>query len=240
MENTIKKQEMLNRRAKDIQDEKIVGAYLDKHFYPEFCTTWNRNESDLQAQYRGEDITVTTNTGVKYVIDEKAATQYVGKNLQTFIQELSNINKAGNLQVGTYLNSNNTNDSYVYVWIDEGVTDDSGYHLLKREDGADVITDMTVILITKKDLKNYVATLGWDDRKLWDKQRAIREAYAKYGWEYYKYENTGDLDTNGCRFHLGYKFWECSCNLLLPRKELIKHATVAYRIKNQKIINLKS
>lgn len=237
--NNLNQQEMLNRRAKDIQDEKIVGAYLDKHFYPEFCTSYSRNTSDLQAQYRGEDITVTANTNVTYVIDEKAATQYVNKNLQTFIQELSNVNKAGNLQVGTYLNKNNTNDSYVYVWIDEGVTDASGYHLLNREDGADVITDMTAILITKKDLKAYVASLGWNDNRLWKKQEAIREAFKNNGSEYWKYVNLGDLDTNGCRFHLGYKFWECSCNLLLPREELIKHATFAYRIKNQKAINLK-
>lgn len=240
MKNELERQEMLSRRAKDVQDEKIVGTYLDKHFYPEFCTTWNRNETDLHAQYRGEDITVTTNDEITYIIDEKAATQYANKNLQTFVMSLSNVNKAGNLQIGTYLNQKNTNNAFVYVWIDEALTDESGRHLFYREDGADVITDLTAILITKEDLKNYVASLGWTDSRLWKKQIAIRQTYAQYGYEYWKHINMGNIEENGCRFHFNTKMWEKDCNLLLPRKGLIEHASVAIRIKNQKAINLKS
>lgn len=232
-----KKYEMLSRREKDEQDEKIVGNYLDKHFYPLFCKDWNRNINDLPAQFRGEDITITTNNDVKYIIDEKAATGCIGRNLQTFLQEISNINKAGSVQYGTYINPNNTNNAYVFIWIDEAVTTNDK-HLIKREDGADTITDITIALIDKKTLKDYVASLGWTDYRLWKKQESIRQAYREHGSEWWKYVNMGDLDINGCKFFFGCKFYEQSVDLLLPRTKLIEIANEAYRIKNQNPIKL--
>lgn len=213
---------MLNRRAKDVNDEKIVGSYLDKYFYPLFCTDFTRNTTDINKQYTGEDIWVTTSTGERLIIDEKAATQYANKNLQTFAIEISNRNRRGDLQEGWYINPRETNNYYLFCWVVDAYTT-SDNHI--KEEG---INSLDVALIKKEDLVNYIDGLGWTKNNLWKKQGIIRN--------HFEITNTlygvcmGDMEKNKCRFHMQTKFFEQSINLLLKKDELINISTLAYTI----------
>ena len=81
------------RRNKDEKDEKIVGDFLDNYFYPTFATTITRC-TDKDLQIRGLDVTLS-NTDWTITIDEKAATRWAGRNLQTFAHEVSAVNRLG-------------------------------------------------------------------------------------------------------------------------------------------------
>lgn len=226
------KNDMLIRRAKDVNDEQIVGNYLDTYFYPTFCTNFTRNNTDLNKQYTGEDIWVTTSTGDSLIIDEKAATQYANKDLQTFAIEISNRDRKGNLRYGWYVNPKETNDTYLFCWLNDASTT-SDNHL-----EVDGINSMDVALIKKDDLKVYIDRLGWNIPNLWKKQNIIRNHYAVnstlYGID------MGDMSRNKCRFHFQTKFFEQSINLLLKKNDLIAISTLSLRINKNNTYNLKT
>lgn len=223
----------LSRREKDVRDERIVAEYLDNNFYNLWTSGTTRIKSDTSLQYRGVDITCDVD-GFEYVIDEKAATHYVGKNLQSFSQELSFVNRAGRLQKGWFMNDENLNDCYVYVWLDEALTTEDN-HLLS----ANMIKRLTASLVQKRDIIKYLKEKGWTKEKLWEKQEQIREAYNRYGDSYIHYVNLGRIKENGLTFYYSPRFSEAPVNILLPRDILVNRISsfsVSYDYDNSNII----
>lgn len=141
------KSDYKERRTKDERDEKIVAKYLDTYFYPTFTVTTTRN-TDKATQIAGLDITVTDSEGYNYTIDEKAATRWVGRNLQTFAHEVSSVNVSGRTYDGWLLDFNSASDYLVEVWVDDAKD-------TTLTDYTD-ITDITIALIKKQDLWNYL------------------------------------------------------------------------------------
>lgn len=219
--------EMLTRRQKDMADERIVGDFLDTNFYPTFCTSYTRNTTDIDKQYTGEDIWVITSTGDDLIIDEKAATQWANKNLQTFAIEISNRDRNGNLKYGWYTNPNETNDTYLFCWINSATTTQDK-HLV--EGG---IEEMEVALVYKDDLRRYLESLGWTTQNLWKKETQIREKYRKDG--NIDGINMGNEFINGVRFHFGCKFWEQSINVLIHKNTIKNISKMSCKVTNKGI-----
>ena len=211
----MKTQDYITRRKKDEKDEKIVGDFLDNYFYPTFTTTITRN-NDKATQIAGLDVTVTDSEGYNYTIDEKAATHWVGRNLQTFAHEVSSVNVAGRTYDGWLLDFQSASDYLVEVWVD-GAKDTT------LTDYTD-ITDITIALIKKQDLWNYLKHKNISSIQLKELGEKLRNFNMSY--EYY----------NGFKVTQQMNYQEHSVNILIPRDTLINTISrYAVRIKDGKV-----
>ena len=209
-----------NRRTKDEKDEKIVGKYLDTYFYPTFATTITRN-ADKSTQINGLDVTVA-NTDWTYTIDEKAATRWAGRNLQTFAHEISAVNRLGKEYDGWLLDFNSSSDYFIEVWIDElGNTSNT---LTAVED----IKDATISMIKKSDLWSYLKNNNVKSSELKELGESMRTCGASS--TYYK----------GFKVVCSQSLQEMPTNILIPRNTLINTiSTYSVQIKNGKVITLR-
>lgn len=206
-----------NRRSKDVQDEKIVGDYLDAYFYPTFTTSTTRN-TDKALQIAGLDISATHPNGYKFTIDEKAATHWAGRNLQTFAHEINSINVAGQLYDGWLLDFHSASEWLVEVWID-GINSTDG----KLHDYTN-ITDATIVLVYKQDLYDYLRKKNVSSNSL--KEVASNLRMMNKPSEYY----------NGFKITHQMNYQEHACNILIPRDTLINTISrYAVQIKNGQI-----
>lgn len=206
------------RRQKDEKDEKIVAEYLDNYFYPTFTTTITRND-DKATQIKGLDVTVEGKSGVTYTIDEKAATHWAGRNLQTFAHEVSSINVNGAEYDGWLLHFNSKSDYLVEVWIDE----------LKSDTLSDYmdIKDATVTLIKKSDLWNYLRKKNIHSTRLKEIGEYLRLCNLKYDMY------------NGFKVTHQTNYQEHAVNILISRDVLINAvSTYSVRIKDGKVEKL--
>jgi len=201
--NTSKSQaDYKERRTRDNKDEKIVGEFLINYFYPTFTTTATRNE-DKETQIQGLDVTATDETGYTYTIDEKAATRWAGRNLQTFAHEISSIDVTGREYDGWLLDFHSASDYLVEVWIDGVNTTDGRIYDYKN------ITDATVVLIKKKDLWDYLKRKNINSGSLRELGERLRN-FNMYS-DYY----------NGFKVTVQQSCQERAANILIPRDTLI-------------------
>lgn len=190
------------RRKKDEKDEKIVGEFLDTYFYPTFSTTITRN-TDKETQIKGLDVTVKDNQGSIFTIDEKAATRWIGKSLQTFAQEISSVNVAGKTYDGWFISPTQINQYYVYVWVDEVSNVNN-----KLESSKD-ITKATVVMLDKQNLYNYM------------KKHNIKAVELKEVAEYLRTNCISSTTFKGFKICMQVNQQEQAANILIPRSTLI-------------------
>lgn len=213
------KSDYKERRTKDERDEKIVAKYLDTYFYPTFTVTTTRN-TDKATQIAGLDVTVTDSEGYNYTIDEKAATNWVGRNLQTFAHEVSSVNVSGITYDGWLLDFKSASDYLVEVWVDDA----KDTILTDYTD----ITDTTIALIKKQDLWNYLKRKNISSIKLKELGEKLRNFNMSY--EYY----------NGFKVTQQMNYQEHAVNILIPRDTLINTISqYAVRIKDGKVETLR-
>lgn len=214
------KSDYKERRTKDERDEKIVAKYLDTYFYPTFTVTTTRN-TDKATQIAGLDVTVTDSEGYNYTIDEKAATHWVGRNLQTFAHEVSSVNVSGITYDGWLLDFQSASDYLVEVWVDDA----KDTILTDYTD----ITDITIALIKKQDLWNYLKHKNISSIKLKELGEKLRNFNMSY--EYY----------NGFKVTQQMNYQEHAVNILIPRDTLINTISqYAVRIKDGKVETLRN
>lgn len=209
------------RRSQDVKDEKIVGDFLDTYFYPTFSTTITRNKNK-ELQIQGLDVTVTGTNGYNYTIDEKAATRWVGRNLQTFAHEISSVNVKGEIYDGWLLDFHSASQFLVEVWIDAVNTTDGILYDYTN------IKDATVVMIYKPDLFHYLGSKGIRSNKLKEIAECIRN-HGVPSWNF-----------NGFKITCQQKCQERAANILIPRDTLINTISCySVQIKNGQITKLK-
>ncbi len=187
-------------RAQDIQSEKAISQFLDTHYYPEHFITFKRYD-DKKTQLLGIDVIAHTADG-PIKIDEKAASHYVNKDIQTFAFELSYIGKNHQLQKGWLFDKEKQTEYYLLCWLW------ASQEKFQYED----ITKVEVALINRKKLVNVLYDLGLNfdrasaiDHKL--RQAQITKLIIE-GKPFYFYHTK----------HLAEK----PSNLIVPKKLLIE------------------
>lgn len=218
------KQDYFNKKKQDTVDEKIIGEFLDRYFYPDWCITVTRNNDDLEAQYRGVDLTTTSTGNTEYVIDEKAAAKW--RNLTTFSMEISANNSAGEIYKGWFTANNQLNNYYTLVWLDDnqGRQYKKNTHLTSTAD----ISDCTVALVDKKAIYNWLHSKNVYGKDVWKKQTEIREAYETYGDDYWKQCR---LNEGNIKYSFQNYAFEKAVNILIPRQTLINLSKLAIHFK---------
>lgn len=201
-------------RSYDERACEVVNDFLDTKFYPVY-TECSERIDEKQYQVKGVDVKFDM-SGTTYVCDEKAAVKWMNKNLKTYAMELEFINRGGYLNDGWFVNDSQINNSYCLIYTDRI---DAPYNSFTAED----IKDMTVIIVKKDAIKEYLAEKGWTSKNLKNKCREIREK-GGYG------VNMGNIQEHGLKFSYSYSLPEKPINVLIPRDELEKMSdlTVKY------------
>lgn len=185
-------------RAGDVRMSNEIYSFLDNTFYKEKTTDFER-VNDRERQLKGIDVIFKIGDK-KYKADEKAAVRW--RNLKTYSLEVSFINRRNEVQEGWFVNEDLENNSYVFVWVDKDGEEES----------------VTLAVVLKKKLHEYLQSIGWGRESLLNKSRLIREGNT----------NLGDININGCKFSYSERLVEKPVNILLPREKYMKLADLVW------------
>lgn len=214
--NDVSKRATSQLRKSDEQAASVITKWLETHFYTkENGITDYSYINDVTMQVKGIDTVFCYNDGKvirEILCDEKAAVQYVNKFLQTFAFELSFIDRSNNIHDGWLLDETKTNNAFLLVWVDKTV---SGVESVKQLTDHNQLKSVTAALVMKKDILNYLYSLGWTAERLRTKTERMRRNPTEY---------QGNIYTNGCKFCFSKQLVEKPVNLLIRRKLLLQLA----------------
>lgn len=137
----------------DLQQEQILGDYLDKAFYDKYFPDKYKRNNDLALQYEGVDTYLLDKYGKWSVVDEKAQLTKFNGPTPTFAFELS-YEKDGSRREGWLFKDNQTDYFMLYYF---NKVDVSQSKLLT--DGRQ-IKEMDFLLVSKQRLHDYLESRG--------------------------------------------------------------------------------
>lgn len=189
-----------NNRKLDYQTTQEVEKFLDNYYTGKLPFARVTTKS---LQYQGVDVIFTSQSGNDMLVDEKCATDYIGKDLQTFSFELraSSDKNTGHRYDGWLISDKIITTHYLICYIEKAT--------VEKFPTADQIKVMEIMLVEKQDIINYLMSYGWNRKSLREKCDAIDRG-----------------DTNFGRIEDGFKFAksrykiEAPINILIPRTEL--------------------
>lgn len=160
---------IVSRRVSDMNAESELAEFLDKNLYAHLLGEGRflsiERMAEKEQQLQGIDVIAKTRSSVAY-IDEKAQLYYINKNIPTFAFELQFL-KGGRVIEGWFLNDNLKTNHYLLIWPFASVDD---VKKLKKED----FTKLDALMISKKKLREELASLGLDKQTLAQRASQLR------------------------------------------------------------------
>ncbi len=150
----------MSYRNRDSNVEKEIAKFLDAFFYPKIAKDFKRF-NNKEDQLAGIDVQFTLPEKGLIIVDEKAATHYINKDIPTFAFELSFKLKNGKNVQGWLLDTSKKTEHYLLMWIKASKTWD-----LVSDD----IKEVKAILIDRYKLIKYLESEGYNQDKL---ERAV-------------------------------------------------------------------
>ncbi len=147
----------MSMRKQDTQSEIAVAGFLDKYFYPQHTSNFQRC-NDLASQLKGIDVVFNYN-GNRFLVDEKAATHYVNKDLPTFAFELDFVGRDHKLHEGWFYDASKVTEYYLLAWVWASKNKD-----FTTED----ISKVDLVLVSRKKIQEMLVSNGLS------KERAMR------------------------------------------------------------------
>ena len=171
---------MINNRKNDMAVEREIAIFLDEHLYSdkELFTEYARTDS-LEEQISGSDLLLTTKNGKlnRSIVDEKVASRFANRNLETFSLELSFLGKNGLKKCGWLIDSTKKTEYYLLGWILEA--DIPYLEEKKRYDTNAIdrnnIKRMQWALVKRDKIMKFLEKRGWTLEKLAKQDEKIRE-----------------------------------------------------------------
>lgn len=190
-----------SKREQALKTSREVEKYLDQYYSGKINSTRITNRAD---QLRGIDIVIKTDNSPDLLVDEKCATDYINKDLQTFSFELRSTSyNSGHRYDGWLISDRVDTSHYMICYINKADFSDE----FKSED----IREMEVLLISKKAILSYLSSKGLDSDTLQNRCNDI---------------DNGDITRgnikNGWKFSKSGHKMESPINILIPRTELRK------------------
>lgn len=212
----------MSHRQRDSNVEKEIADFLDEFFYPKTTSFASRFE-EKEDQLKGKDILIKTSKTGRIIVDEKAATHYINKDIPTFAFELSFCRYNGERVKGWLFDKSKETEYYLVMWI-EAETDKTW--LLKAKD----IKRIKAVLLNRQDLIDYLEQEGFDyDETKQKEQEILRKGQSgrlyKYDHRYVSYFYTTRLD-------------EKPINLVVKRIKLEQLATNRFLITRDEVKTL--
>lgn len=200
-------------RSKDMEAERELAKFLDKHLYSNNMFTRSDRTDDSTTQIAGSDIILTIpSLGIKdAIVDEKASIYYINKKLRTFVLEISFLNRSLNYNEGWFVDDTLSTEYYLMQWIKADV--DSPWKV--KEDN---ITEIECVLISKTKLKKYFENEGYNKARLLEISQEMRDT-----------DNPMIAPLNKpYRFYFTQKLAEKPINILLNKEEYIRLSEFHY------------
>lgn len=157
-------------RKADMDAERELAKFLDLHLYNNGIFQNVHRTDDPNSQMEGSDIIVSIpSLGLSNIIvDEKASIYYINKPLNTFVLELSFVNKQYHLQEGWFTNESLKTQYYLIQWIKANVEN-------PRDVTAETITEIECVLVSKQKIYSFLSQFGYDKNALRMKAKEIRD-----------------------------------------------------------------
>ena len=194
-------------RTKDMEAERELAKYLDKHLYTNGMFTRAERTDNAATQMGGSDIVVSIpSLNIQdAIVDEKASIYYINKDLRTFVLEISFLNRGYQIQEGWFVNEQLSTQYYLMQWIKANVAD--SWQVKENN-----ITEIECVLVSKAKLKAYFESEGYDKTRLLQLAQEMR------------LRNQTMLAPSGkpYRFYFTQKLAEKPVNILLNKEEYIR------------------
>lgn len=212
---------MINNRKNDMLVEREIASFLDENLYSnaELFTEFARTDT-LDEQISGSDLLLSTTNGKlkRSIVDEKVASRFANKNLETFSLELSFIGKNGKKRCGWLLDETKKTEYYLFGWI---LKADIPYIKEQKRFDTNKITKDNIkslewALVKRSDIVKFLEKQGWSLEKLSRQDEKIREQ--------------GEIKTkefiNEISFRYSDAYIEKPINVLLKKETYINISTL--------------
>lgn len=211
-----------NERPKDIFHEKLISDYLHLYFYQKMCGAENvERVLDKERQIMGLD-TILKYKSKEYMVDEKAATDYLNGGLRTFFLEWTFLNTNGIEMSGWLSNKMLSNDYYAFIWP-RNIKNNT----LNSIDDIELIE---ICIVAKSEIVNYLNSIGLTEEVLNEYNKDIRQNPNK---------EIGDLKKYGYKVKMANKP-ERSIGVVLPISTYQRLAEIHYFVSPETLIRIKS
>lgn len=218
----------MTTKEKDMVAEQELAKYLDNYLYKkniEKCKSITRIQ-DKAMQMEGLDVVIEYENGMQVNIDEKAQLHYMDVCLPTFAFEISFIGRDNELHEGWLYNPNLKTDTYMLIWPQKSI-----YHeeIVAIKDKTKQLKKIREILphihyqdfeqvdcylIKREKIKEYLASNNWDEQRIKEKVKRLREAK--------QYGKTAVASTNDFYFYFSdsTKYREAPINIVIRKNKL--------------------
>lgn len=191
-------------RGRDMHVERVIAQYLDEHLYNDGRFTRHDRTDGREEQLKGSDIIISVpSLGISNVIvDEKAITHYMTRQLPTFALELSFLSQSGNVVEGWLTDSDKITEYYLMMWP------------VATKPWSIEIEDIKYIdymLVKRSDILQWLASQGYTLDKLKEKANIIRETITENG-------AIDKVNGKDYWFFLTTKLVECPINVVIRKK----------------------
>lgn len=217
---------METTRMADNAAEKEIGTFLGEYLYSNQIFTRADRTNDVNSQVSGSDIIISIpSLGISDgIVDEKAASHYINKSIDTFILELSFINNSDGISEGWFLNDTLTTQYYLLQWIKAKETNPA---ILKKDD----ITEIECILVRKDKLRKYFEDEGWGKERLLKLSQDMRDWWKRGGKTLVRPEG------KPFKFLLSYKYKEQPVVIILDKEIYSKLCDFHFNVSDKGILD---
>jgi len=202
----------MSYRNRDSNVEKEISKFLDYYFYPKTVKDFIRYH-DKTNQLLGKDVSFSIENYNQIIVDEKAATHYINKDIPTFAFELSFLLSSHQEVTGWFLDTNKQTEYYLLMWIKAK----SNWNI-KKED----IQEISATLVSRKKIMDYLETISYDGEKLIRANNKIRSNNLDGA--------LGKSNNSSIYFFSTKKLSEEPINIIIKRKILENLALRNYKI----------
>ena len=186
---------------RDSNRESIVAEFLDKFFYSENFRSFERIYS-RKEQLAGMDVIVISDNNKKMIIDEKAATSWAHREIQTFAFEISFLLDSKEIP-GWFLNGTNRykNTHWLCVWPRT-----NSKEIKELSD----ICSAEIVLINCKKVRRWMRNMASKEQKSLESiEKRLRNE-----------ENVNQIDWSSLRVIISRNLPEKPINVLIPKEIL--------------------
>ena len=152
-------------RARDHEVEKEISSFMDEKYYKCNVTEFHRFERK-EDQLEGKDVTFSVGNLKNIIVDEKAQTHYINKDLPTFAFELDFLRGSGTLTPGWLLDDGKKTEYYMLIWPFAKKT----WNIRK-----DDIIRLSCMLVCRRKITDYLESEGFTETKLKEISEQIRK-----------------------------------------------------------------
>ena len=197
-----------------IHGEKVINEYLCKYLYDDL---YNKNyilAGNKEAQLSGIDYVVYNDKGKPFSVDEKAQIGYINRPRNTFILEISFLDRGMNVKEGWFIKNIVNPNYYEFIWIHK--SKESNKMNIRVED----IEEVECMFVSNRKLQEYIYKKGFTDKSLMALSDKIRIKFRK--------EDYGYIIRNGLKFVITNTLKERPVNIVMRKEVLMNLATSDY------------